>query len=127
MSLKDKLNREKRNAEAWTPEPGDLIEGTVVDLSSNETEYGEYPIVVIETEDGEEVAIHAYHAVLQRAIEKKRPVEGDLFGAKYLGKTSPKKGKNPYHDYNVEIERAGASPTSSASSATREPSEEEPF
>jgi hypothetical protein len=64
-----------------------------------------YPLLEVETDDGEVVAVHAFHTVLKNELAKKRPDVGDRVGIKYLG-TPP--GKN-YESYRVVIERTTAS------------------
>ena len=61
-SLSDRLDS---YAEAWRPKPGDKLIGVVVDLDERDSEYDDppYPIVTVETDDGEELAFHAYHTV----------------------------------------------------------------
>jgi hypothetical protein len=39
-------------AQAWRPTASDILEGTVVERSSRVTDYGEYPILTLETEAG---------------------------------------------------------------------------
>ena len=39
-------------AEAWSPEPGEIIAGTVVEITTRDGGYGDYPIVTLETDEG---------------------------------------------------------------------------
>ena len=57
-SLDDRLDN---FAEAWKPEPGDKLIGTVVDLDERDSAYGDepYPIVTVQNDDGNELAFHA--------------------------------------------------------------------
>jgi hypothetical protein len=90
-TLEDRLDA---NAEAWRPQPGDKLIGAVVDLGSRTTEYGTYAIVTLRTEAGDEVAVHAFHAVLAREFQKRPPRLGERLGIKYLGKSE--KGYEAY-------------------------------
>ena len=95
-------------ADAWKPEPGDKLIGTVVDLDERDSAYGDepYPIVTIETDDGNELAFHAFHTVARNELAKQRPVVGDRIGVAYHGK---KDGKN-YESYRVIVERTESEP-----------------
>jgi hypothetical protein len=81
--------RLEANAEAWRPEAGAMVIGTVVDVDSRTTEFGTYPIVTLRTEAGDEVAVHGFHTVLKNEFSKRPPRPGERLGVKYLGK-SPK-------------------------------------
>jgi hypothetical protein len=87
---------DKQYAPAWKPEPGDKVAGIVVDQSEWDAGFGRYPILTLRTEEGE-IAIHAFHEVLQSELARIAPKEGDLLGVKYVGK-DPDKG---YHRYRV--------------------------
>lgn len=87
----------------WRPAVGDTLIGTVTEVSTRESEFGgAYPLVVVATEDGDEVAIHGFHAVLKNELARLRPKEGDKMGVKYHGKDD----KGGYERYRVIIERA---------------------
>lgn len=98
-SMEERL--EEGFAPGWRPAPGDMIVGTVVDISQGEGDYGPYPIVTIEQPNGEALAVHAFHTVLKKELSAKRPTEGDKLGIKYLGMPA---GKN-YEAYRVVLER----------------------
>lgn len=106
-SMKERL--EGGDAEGWRPEPGDVVIGVVDEVTSREGDYGPYPLIVIEQEDGELVAVHAFHTVLKNEIEAQAPSVGDEIGVKYLGTQEPKgglkKGQDPFHAYRVRLDR----------------------
>lgn len=95
-------------AEAWRPEPGDKLVGVIVDLDERVSQYDEdgYPILVVETDDGQEFAFHAFHTVARNELAKQRPAVGDRVGVAYHGK---KDGRN-YESYRIIVERAAADP-----------------
>jgi hypothetical protein len=95
-------------AEAWKPEPGDKLIGVVVDLDERDSAYGDepYPIVTVETDDGSELALHAFHTVARNELAKQRPVVGDRIGIAYYGM---KDGKS-YESYRVIVEKAESEP-----------------
>ena len=87
---------------------GDKLIGTVVDLDERDSAYGDepYPIVTVETDDGNELAFHAFHTVARNELAKQRPVVGERIGIAYHGK---KDGKN-YESYRVIVERTESEP-----------------
>lgn len=105
---------ERMNApdpEGWRPEVGDVVIGTIDEVTSAHSEFGDgtYPLLIIEKTDGSFVAVHAFHSVLRNEIESLTPSEGDEIGIKYLGKAEPKgglkKGMSPYESYKVKLDR----------------------
>jgi hypothetical protein len=93
-------------AEAWRPEPGDLVIGEVVELGERRG-FAErpYPVVIVRTEAGEYVAVHAFHTVLKEELAKLEPRAGDRLGVAYHGLVE--KGESRYELYRVALERAG--------------------
>lgn len=87
----------------WNPEPGDSVVGTVREVTEVPSEYGAYPMVKLETDDGKTLAVHAFHTVLRRRFEGPDPItKGARIGIKYVGVR--KEGTpNEYKDYNVVI------------------------
>jgi hypothetical protein len=88
-------------AESWKPKPGDKLIGVVTDLNERDNEYGSYPIVTVRTDDGTELAFHAFHTVARNELAKQRPQIGDRIGIAYHGKP---KGKT-YEAYRIIVER----------------------
>jgi hypothetical protein len=66
---------------------GDRVIGTVLYVDSRTTEFGTYPILVLKTDLGKEVAVHAFHAVLKREFIDRPPRRGERLGIKFLGDT----------------------------------------
>ena len=100
MNLEEQLDQ---NRQAWMPEAGDKLIGRVVEVDMLESRFGgSYPFVVLETDDGEQVAVHGFHAVLKGELARKRPKVGDRLGIKFLGQGA----KVDYLGYTVRIERA---------------------
>lgn len=88
-------------APAWRPAPGEKLVGTVVELGERDGPYGMYPILTVRQADGDELAVHAFHGVLQSELARIAPKHGDELGIKYEGKDQEK----GYHRYRVR--RAG--------------------
>ena len=105
-SLEDRLDS---TAEAWRPEAGDKIVGTVVDVDSRDGEFGLYPIVTVQTDTGDERAVHAFHTVLKREFAKRQPRPGERIGIKYLGKH-----ERGYEAYRIVWAEVAAAPDWSA-------------
>jgi hypothetical protein len=87
--------------EGWRPSPGDKLIGVVIGLETRVAEYGEYPIVSVRTDGGQDFAFHAYHTVARRELEKLQPQLGDRIGIAYHG-PHPTKG---YERYRIIIVR----------------------
>jgi len=115
MSIADRLDRE--HAPGWKPEVGEQVIGTIVEIGEAPgTNWGPYPVLTIEREDGTgEVAVHAFHSVLRREIETRQPTEGDKIGIRYLGKKAGV--TQEYDSYRVVIERATPRAAGTAASA----------
>jgi hypothetical protein len=102
---------EQGNARAWRPDQDDeaLLVGEVVDIDSGSSEYqGTYPILTIRKDDGEEVAVHAFHTVIKNELIRQRPKAGERIGIKFLGEQPTKPG-SPYKSfigYRVKVDRA---------------------
>ena len=86
-----------RFAPAWRPEPGEKLVGTVTELGERDGAYGSYPIVTVRQSNGEELAIHAFHDVLQNELARIAPKHGDEIGILYSGKDADR----GYHRYRV--------------------------
>lgn len=103
------INQVDRDVVAWMPErAGDKVIGKLIDISEagQDSEFGEYPMLVIETPTGRLVAVHAFHTVLRREIGRKvnakdPMVVGDLVAVAYRGELAASGGKNPAHMYRL--------------------------
>jgi hypothetical protein len=91
-------------APAWVPEVGDKLVGEVVALSERRGNFGVYPIVTVRRDDGEELAVHAYHSVLADRLAKAGPKRGERIGIKYEGEVDGA-GDRRYHRYKVVVDR----------------------
>lgn len=94
--------------------PGDRIAGRVKQVGTADTGgFGAYPLVTIETKDGERVALHCFHTVVQEAIKRQGGVQvHDYFAMQYNGKVSSKKGGPDYEDYKVIIRKMSSTVSS---------------
>lgn len=100
-----------RAAKAWRPNPGDMLQGTVVKMLARESDYGVYPVVVMDTGDEGYTAVHAFHTILKDALRELKTTTGDDLTIVYEGKLESRNaaGKNEdgtekkrtYHNYFV--------------------------
>lgn len=113
MSLLDELketpeeSREYTDSEQWRPEPGDEIEGVVIDRYTFDTEFSEgVPGVVLQV-DGDDTpwSVAGLHSVLRDIINEQDPQKGDRVAYIYSGKRQGQ--KNAYHHYRGAIRRGG--------------------
>lgn len=130
MSLLDELKdapeetREYTQSEQWRPDPGDEIEGVVVDRYSFDTEYSENVPGVVLRVDGDDTpwSVAGLHKVLREIIEEQDPQKGDRVAYIYSGK---REGKNqPYHHYRGAIRRGNGSVKPVPAQRTEEPAQE---
>lgn len=107
-SLEERL--EAGLAPAWRPdkEDPDLIVGTVIEGTIGNNEYGSYPIITVELEDGSgQKAIHGMQTVLRNELIRQQPKPGERIGVKYLGEQPTKPGSKfkSYTGYRVKVDR----------------------
>lgn len=101
MNLEDRLNAPP--TKGWKPQPGDMLIGTILEIGTATSTYGEYPLIVVDA-DGGPVAVHAFHSVLRNELKRLSPSEGDRLGIKYLGRVQG--NDQTYESYTVAVERA---------------------
>lgn len=91
-------------ADGWTPNEGDTVEGTIVSIAPGSSAYGDYPILTIEKDGGDKVAVHAFHQTIMGALARFKPQVGDVIGIQYRGKRKGEgKDAMEYHDYRVSM------------------------
>jgi hypothetical protein len=103
MSLRERLEQDTTQAEAWVPEQsGEMLIGKIVAIGRRVTEYSPegYLILTVQDEQGKFRAVHAFHYVLQEELRKYKLKPGIEIGIKFLGKPE---GKN-YVSYRVEAD-----------------------
>ena len=123
MNLEERL--EAGLPTAWRPDKDDMdiLIGEVVDIQIGTSDYGQYPIVVVRTQDGTEKAVHGFHSVLQSELQKHRPNVGERVGIKFLGDVPTKPGSpyKSYKGYRIQVERDGTAFNWDALGDTPEP------
>jgi hypothetical protein len=94
-----------QDTEAWMPEPGEMLAGTITGVGVRSSEYGRYPALTVQQLDGTEVVFHAFRTVALNEVIRARPKVGDMIAVAYLG--DPK--KIGYHEYRIRFAgQAGA-------------------
>ena len=102
MSKREHTDSHEDYAEAWSPEPGGTIAGTVVSIDARDGGYGPCPIVTIATVEAF-IAFHAFHSVAKNELAKLRPQVGEKLVIVYNGKRNSKSGRGSYHSYSVSM------------------------
>ena len=126
-----------QEAEGWRPSEGDVLTGTVTEISKGWSDYADayYPIVTIEEAGtGKLVAVHCFHEILKQRMMDARPTIGQELEIAHLGEKSTKDGKRTYIAYSVKVpgddgsnvwDQLGAQPHAAAASASAD--EQLPF
>lgn len=101
-------------ADAWEPEEGDTLVGTLVRRSTRNGDYGAYEILTIEAngdrstvggesvEDETPLAVHAYHTVLAQEVEEQDPTPGNLVAIRFNGVAESESGRE-YKSYAMKV------------------------
>lgn len=111
MSLSERLDRP---SESWRPaDPKDFpdhpqqLVGKIVEIEEIQGDYGMYPLLYIQDDDGNEWKWSVFGGVAQGRLAKLQPKVGDRIGVRYLGEKPSKnfQGKN-YRDWKIIVEPA---------------------
>ena len=112
VPVEDRMSAYTRNmiiakAPAWMPSPGEVIVGEIIGLSMREADYGPYPVITFQKDDGNVVNLHAFHGMIQQQLADLQADLGSMLIITYAGlrkKTKPNaKGEiEEYHDYYAE-------------------------
>jgi hypothetical protein len=90
--------------EPWKPNPGDVLEGEITELTMYEGgAYGAYPIVTVKQDDGVSLALHAFHTVARDELAAKDVQIGERIAILYAGKQRTKAGDGEYEGYRVKL------------------------
>jgi len=102
----DFAKKENTDVVSFRPEKdGELVEGTVVALSTTNSEYTSdlIPVIRIQTDEGVVREVRGYHSVLRARLQERNVAVGDKLGVRYDGKKPTKDGKRSYHAYSVVV------------------------
>lgn len=89
-----------RSALAWRPSEGDILEGKVKKLLGRASDFGVYPVVVIDNGEANYTAVHAFHTILRDALKELKTKPDDDIVIVYQGKIRSNK---PY-GYDAETQ-----------------------
>lgn len=93
IPLKARIN----GAKAWKPKPDrtqdEMITGTVVAIVSRTSDYGRYPVVVMDTGKPTFEAFHAFHQVALDQLKEVKPSAGERLTIVAHPKVDSKKRK----------------------------------
>jgi hypothetical protein len=110
-ALTSRLNRDPVT---WKPtDVGDSVEGVLIGYEERTSDYtGEpYPVLTIETDEGEELVWFASQAGARAQVERLRPQIGERVGAAYRGEGDAKPGQSPPKRFRFLVDRpVGAKP-----------------
>ena len=114
--MRQKLDEADQTAtEAWKPEPGDELIGTVAGWSSGTTRRDEtHPILIVELEDGSRIAVWCFYSVLRDELKKADPKIGETILIRRLDDRTNSDGIG-YRVYRVAVDREDADPFETAS------------
>lgn len=93
-----------QEVDAWMPEAGETLAGTVVDVEVRSSQFGKYPAVTVQRLDGTKLVFHAFRTVALNEVLRRKPKVGDVIAIAYFGVT---KGTD-YHQYKLRIGRANS-------------------
>lgn len=77
------------DSNGWRPSPGDILTGTLTDITIGGTgraSFGVYPIITLRKANGTEVMVHAFHHTLRTRLKEMRPELGHELTITYLGR-----------------------------------------
>ncbi len=124
VSLLDELENtpeesgEYTESEQWRPEPGEGIEGVVIERFEFPSKYKDertgtkptIPGMVLQVEgDDTPWSVVGLHGVLRGEIEKADPQPGDRVAVIYTGKRPTKDGESEYYHYRMAVRRGNGS------------------
>lgn len=100
-------------APSWRPtEDGEGVVGEITAISSIQSDYADAegnrpwcPMITVREDDGSQLRIIGYQAVLRNELDAADPKIGDTLAVKYFGKKSSKDGKRGYANYGVKVRR----------------------
>lgn len=117
-STPEESGGEYTESEQWRPDPGDGIEGVVLETFSFPSKYkdsktGSFPEIpgLVLRVDGDDTpwSVVGLHGVLRQEIEKAEPAVGDRVAVIYTGKRPTKDGESEYYHYRFAIRRGNGS------------------
>lgn len=108
-AYKGLLDQVDRDVVGWQPEAGDRLFGRVLDIQDANSEYGSYPLIVIDSPEYKQlVGLHCFHATLRNAVEAQinrgNLVIGSSIAVSYKGLGEATKGNSAPNMYRVAVQ-----------------------
>lgn len=109
---------EYTESEQWRPDPGEGIEGVVVERFEFPSKYKDertgvkptIPGMVLRIDGDDDLwSVVGLHGVLRQEIEKADPQPGDRVAVIYTGKRPTKDGESEYYHYRMAVRRGNGS------------------
>lgn len=102
------LSQVDRDIVGWKPEPGDKVFGRVADVMEAESDFGQYPLIAIDSPLHEQlVGVHCFHTTLkndvQRKIDHGTLAIGSEIAVSYRGMGEARGGNSAPHMYRVAV------------------------
>ena len=93
-------------AENWSPEPGDMLHGTVVEGKIVSTKHGNSTIInVLDAETQKIITVWCSRFILKNLVSDLAPMPTKGISIKYVGLKQPSSdGGNPFHMYVMDVE-----------------------
>lgn len=95
-------------AHPWRPEAGAILEGHLVAVLKRSTEYGTYPVLILDDGINEALhAFHAFHSIARDKLKELKPTRGERVTIAYPGPQTSRQRKDSkgepvvYHPYII--------------------------
>lgn len=92
----------------WQPEPGDVVQGTVVKVETVKAFGQTAPVIFLILESGKYLTIRCGGVVLRRHLEENKPGPGDLVAVGFDGMRTSQSSGREYASYRFAIRKARA-------------------
>jgi hypothetical protein len=90
----------------WQPEPGDVVQGTVVKVEDVKA-FGQTAPVLFLLVDGAYLTVRCGGVVLRRHLEESKPRAGDLVAIGFDGMRTSQSTRREYASYRFAIRKHG--------------------
>jgi hypothetical protein len=90
----------------WAPEPGDVVQGTVVKVETVKAFGQSAPVLFLLLEDERYLTIRCGGVVLRRNLDEHKPAPGDLVALRFDGMRTSQSSGREYAAYRFAIRKA---------------------
>jgi len=103
LKAKEQTKRQAQGRQIWKPKEGETIHGTIMEIGTMNTPYGEAEYCLLREDDGKTWTVFL-NKVLKDQFEADFVIEGTRVVIKFLGFKTSKKGSRKYKDYIVIVD-----------------------